>query len=157
MTELSRFHFRFSLGALVLLTSSWSLLAQAPATAMLSGIITNSSGAVVVGATISARNLATNQYTEVQSNSGGAYSVMNLAPGEYEVSISSDALSTKIIRVTLAANGRQMQDQTLSPSSADAPSLGDLGFGPNHARGSAQDEARVDRRTHMLMSINGSA
>jgi len=33
---------------------------------------------------------------------------------------------------------------------AAAPSLGDLGFTPDQTSGSAQDQARLDRRTHML-------
>jgi hypothetical protein len=31
-----------------------------------------------------------------------------------------------------------------------APSLGDLGIGPEEAKGSAQDQARLDKRSHML-------
>jgi len=141
---------KLSLGGIVFLLTSWPLLAQAPAGAILSGVVSNPSGTVVAGAKVSVRNLATNQSTEVQSNSAGVYNLTNLAPGEYEVSISANAFSTKVSRVTLAAGGRQTLDQTLSPAGG-APSVGDLGFGPNQAQGSAQDQARLDRRTHMLM------
>ncbi len=37
-----------------------------------------------------------------------------------------------------------------APSSSQAPSLSDLGLGPDQVRGNAQQQAILDRRTHML-------
>jgi hypothetical protein len=52
--------------------------------------------------------------------------------------------------VTLAAGARQTVDLALQASSnAAAPSLGDLGFAPDQIKGNAQDQARLDRRSHM--------
>ena len=36
------------------------------------------------------------------------------------------------------------------PSSAQQPSLGDLGFPTDQTKGNAQDQARLDKRSHML-------
>jgi len=53
-------------------------------------------------------------------------------------------------RVLIAQQGNsQNQTQPSTPSPAP-PSLGDLGISPDQAQGNAQDQARLDRRSHML-------
>lgn len=112
----------------------------------LSGTIIDTSGKVVASAKMSIKNLSTGQSVEAQSNESGIYGVPNLSPGDYEISVSAEGFSTNTSKVTVAAGPTQTMNLTL----AGVLSLQDLGFTSGQAQGSAQDQARLDKRSHML-------
>ena len=62
-----------------------SRLAFAQVSGSISGVVTDSTGAVVVGAKVTATNPATNAVISAETNSSGSYSITNLAPGQYKV------------------------------------------------------------------------
>jgi hypothetical protein len=139
---------KFGLGAGIV---ALSLLLSVPlraqdATAELSGVITDPSGAVVPNAKISVKNVTTGQLMETQTDSSGLYGVPKLAPGDYEISVSAQGFSTNVSKVTVTANAKQTMNLTLR----GVLSLGDLGFSQGQTQGNAQDQARLDKRSHML-------
>lgn len=136
----------FGAGILVISLLLSSQLQAQITSAALSGTITDASGSAVPRAKISAKNVATGQSAEAETDSAGFYSVPNLIPGNYEVSVSAEGFSTNVATVTVSAEAKQTMNLTL----AGALSLGDLGFAPGQTQGSAQDQARLDKRSHML-------
>jgi len=57
--------------------------------ATLSGAITDAQGGDVVNAKVSVRNLATSVTVDTVTNTSGSYTVPNLNPGDYEVSVTA--------------------------------------------------------------------
>ena len=56
-------------------------------TGSIQGTVTDSAGAVVSGAEITVRNLGSNAMRTATSSSTGAYSIPNLPPAQYEVTV----------------------------------------------------------------------
>jgi hypothetical protein len=134
--------------ALLLLPLLISAPVRAQTASTLSGTVTGPSGTAVSNAKVSVKNLATGQSTEAKTDSAGLYNLPNLLPGEYEVSISAEGVGSKTARVMLPAGVAQKLDVALAAGTE--PSLGDLGFTPDQLKGNAQDQARLDKRSHML-------
>lgn len=138
LARLSIVLFFFSLGA--------SAHAQNPGFS-LSGRITSATGAAVASAKVAAKSLATGQVSETQTDSEGHYTFFNLAAGDYELAVSAEGYSTNTANVTLAAGAAKTADVTL----AGVLSLQDLGISPTEAQGTTEAQARLNKRSHMLM------
>jgi hypothetical protein len=170
----------FSIGLILLLHTlllNPAALHAQEATAALSGTVTDHAGRPLPDVKVSIRNLSTGQSQEIQTNAAGLYTVSNLAPGDYEVSVQSPE-GAKTQPVTLAAGATQKLDLALdavlpateapaaptpapaetlpnAPSSTPSnmktePSLEDLGFSKSDIQSDAAQQALLDKRTHML-------
>jgi hypothetical protein len=62
----------------------------------LTGVITDSSGAAVPGAQVSASNLETGAERSTQSNDEGLYTIPSLPPGNYQVAVSKDGFRSAV-------------------------------------------------------------
>src|SRR6267143_2389144 len=99
--------------ALGLVFSATPLRAQV-AGATLSGTITDAQGGAVVGAKFTVKNGATGITTETTTNSSGAYSIVNLIPANYDVSVSAPGFRTATSRVTLTVGAQQAMNVALT-------------------------------------------
>jgi hypothetical protein len=60
----------------------------------LEGAVTDSTGARIPGASVTAREVSTHQSREVSTNGDGVFRIQELAPGTYEISVSQAGFST---------------------------------------------------------------
>ena len=88
-------------------------------TASVNGTVTDPSGAVVPAATVSVANEATNAARSIQTGETGTYSISNLSPGTYDITISKDGLKTvKFSGVVLTVDQALTLDARLEVSAA---------------------------------------
>jgi hypothetical protein len=88
-------------------------------TASINGTVTDPSGAVVPGATVAAVNEDTNASRDTQTGNTGAYSISNLVPGKYDITIEKSGLKTvKFAAVTLTVDQALTLDAKLEISVA---------------------------------------
>ena len=112
--------FTVLLAAMIFMAAS--AMAQAQATAAdLSGTVTDPNGAVVAGATIHARNTATEISRTVTANGQGEYQIIGLPPGEYEITAEAATFKKVVISpVKLTVGQRAELTIKLEVGTADA-------------------------------------
>lgn len=85
--------------ACLLITSSVAFGQSQSNAADLQGVVRDPQGAVVVGATVTARNPATGFSRDATTNDEGYYQITNLPPGDYEVTVEASGFSREESRV----------------------------------------------------------
>ena len=104
---------------ITLLLSSSALYGQTLTTGDVTGTITDPSGAVVPGAQVTIRFLATNETRTDSSNASGVYRFSLLQPGEYEILCRSRQLEIEYRQVYASARpGTAGQPGSASPAHA---------------------------------------
>ena len=92
----------------VLCLGAVAALAQADATsANLSGFVKDPSGAVVPGATVTARNAEKNVTRTATSNDQGFYQLTNLPPGAYEVTVEATNFKKVVVPAVTVTVGQR--------------------------------------------------
>jgi len=121
-------------------------LAQSQSNAAdLQGYVRDPNGAAVKGATVTARNLATNVSREATTNDDGAYQIISLPPGDYEVTAEATGFSKgRIASVTLTVGQRADLDVPLA--------IGDVGAVVNIA---AQDVGLIEKSSNAVANTIG--
>ncbi len=87
----------FLLTAILFLSVSAALAQSQSSTADLNGTITDPSGAVVPGATVTAKNTATGVSRTVTSGNSGTYQFIGLPPGDYEITAEAATFKKTVI------------------------------------------------------------
>ena len=99
---------------LAVLTSSFSVRAQnVVSTGSLGGRVTDQSGAVVPGASIAVRNLATGVQQSAETNSAGLYRFPVLVPGSYSITASLKGFRDVEALVRVLVGNATLQDVKL--------------------------------------------
>jgi hypothetical protein len=116
----ARFFASFA-GAFIVLIISFGLPARVSAQvvgATMSGTIVDSSGAKMAGADITVTNVGTGITTTTSTKSEGAFTVPNLQPGNYEISVSAKGFSTLVRKgITLNVGQELVLNLTLQVGS----------------------------------------
>src|SRR5437660_7839543 len=99
------------LAAILLLTNSAN--AQV-AGAMLTGTVTDTSGAVIPKAQVTITDVATGVARRITADTAGLYSAPNLLPGTYQVSVTAPGFATEVQNgITLSVGAQQVLDVTM--------------------------------------------
>ena len=108
----------------VCLFFSTVLFAQEGINATLSGTVSDSSGAVVPGVEVTAKNTATGVTSTAITNETGTYRFPSLQPGAYEATATLTGFQTQTVRLTLGTSQQIRQNFTLQVGAAAAPPRG---------------------------------
>src|SRR5438552_5147749 len=101
---------------LLTLCGGWSgvLHAQGAGNASVLGTVTDSAGAVVPGASVQVKNIATGRVQEVPTDEQGRYTIADLPIGEYEAQASLAGFQTTVRRgITLTVGAQAVVDFSL--------------------------------------------
>jgi hypothetical protein len=99
-----------ALAVAVILSLANPLYAQRADRGVITGVITDTTGSALAGATVKIKNLGTGVETALTTNESGAYSSPLLILGSYSVTVDHQGFKTSVssgIVITGAATGRQ--------------------------------------------------
>src|SRR5215208_7227527 len=94
--ERSSFWFKGGLLTALFLMSCTFIIAQDITSGTIQGIVTDEQGAVVAGATVEGRNIATNFSRTFVTGSDGRFTLLSMSPGRYVVSVTKDGFAKLI-------------------------------------------------------------
>ncbi len=95
-----------------------SLIWAQAETGQVTGVVTDPSGAVVSNAGISIKNVGTGAERLDKTNSSGIYAITNLAPGDYELTVTSSGFNTYKAKVSVAVGAKVGMDVKLAVGQA---------------------------------------
>jgi hypothetical protein len=84
---------------------AFPVCSTAQITASLIGTVSDESGAVIPGATISIRQTATNRERTTQTNDAGRYQIAALDVGDYQVTVRAPGFKTQVVEASAAGGG----------------------------------------------------
>jgi hypothetical protein len=111
-------------------------------TGQLAGTVMDPTGAVVPGATVTAKNLGTNGVRSTVTSSDGTYRLPGLEPATYEVTTKSGGFELNVARVQITVGGHLTLDPHLSMSKA-ATEVEVLAEGGSQINTQTQDLSQV--------------
>src|SRR6266705_1855621 len=85
----------------LLLIFVFAVAAFAQNTASIQGTVTDQSGAAVVGAKVTVRNTSAGIERTTQTGTTGAYEVLALSPGTYDVEVKSSGFETQLAKAVV--------------------------------------------------------
>lgn len=89
-------------------------------TGSMNGIVTDTTGAVIAGANVTATDLSTGAVRSAMTNSAGFYSLPGLLPGDYKVVATTQGFQQTTTDVVVALSKVSRWDVTLSPGQASS-------------------------------------
>jgi hypothetical protein len=151
---------KFTTSFAILLTLVFSLMAGVVAHAQvtgatLAGTVSDPSGGVVTGATVSSRNIATGLVREATTDSAGLYTIPNLVPGDYEVKVSATGFSTAVQSNLSLAVGQQQQLNFSMKVGATNTTVQVTEAAPQIELTSSANTAQVESETVRELPLNG--
>ena len=139
------------LAILALTASVWTPVRGQNQNATLTVGVADPADKAIASAGVSIKDSTNGETRQGQTNSSGVYTALNLTPGDYDVTVSADGFTATSVKVTLAPGEVRRIDVPLERGGSKAPSLGDLGISPDQAKGSAQEQERLNKRSRMLL------
>jgi hypothetical protein len=115
-----------------------SLQAQTAGEGTITGTVTDSTGAIIANATVTATNAATNISETRTTSSSGGYTIAPLQPGTYSLTVTATGF------------------KTLSQQNLDVVALGSLGFNPVLTLGEANETITVTAAPPALDTTNAT-
>src|SRR3989442_15982710 len=83
--------------ALIIMSLAPAILAAQQPTGGIEGTVSDPQGAVVPGAMVTAREVATNLTRSVKSGDDGHYRISQLPPGNYEVKVTAQSFKSTLV------------------------------------------------------------
>lgn len=139
--------------ALLLLVAAAPALTQVTG-ALLSGTVTDASGAIILGAAVTVQNTGTGAVRHDATDAKGFYTAANLQPGSYKVTIAAQGFVSQVSNLTLTVGQQQVLNASLKIGST-AQSVEVTATAPSVQLSSSSVSSTVNSQTMRELPLNG--
>jgi Carboxypeptidase regulatory-like domain/TonB-dependent Receptor Plug Domain len=154
--KMKNFSIRFYFLTIAILVALSSVAFGQQDAGQVNGTVKDQNNAVITGATVKVKNVATNAERSATTNGDGYYVVTNLLPGMYEVTVSQTGFTARTVKTNVSVGGASSVNIELGITAGAVVDIVSTGIAEVNTTDQQQSTVVTDKQIQNLPILNNN-